>query len=89
MKNTQGYIYRGDGKLTVINVPFNNIGSYTNKGNYFISPSKEDLITYFEKNYALLISNATTDEERLKYKKTLETIVNDIVNGEVVEAKLT
>lgn len=89
MQNVKGYIYRGDGKLTVISVPFNNIGSYTNKGNYFIASSKDDLVTHFEGNYATLIANATTDEEKEKHRKTLTTIVDNIINGEVVEVKLT
>ena len=89
MKNVKGFIYRGDGNLTVINTQENKMGTYTNKGNYYIASSKEDLVTHFEDNYKLLIVNATTDEEKDRYKKDLNTIINDIINGETVEAKLT
>lgn len=89
MDKVKGYIYRGDGKLTVIEVGRSMIGRHTNAGNYYIAPSSDDLATHFESMFAFFIKNAVEEEEKEEYRKTLEKIVYDIFNGEVVELKLT
>ena len=89
MKNVNGYIYRGNGKLTIISIPENKIGTYTNKGRYFIAPSKEELISHYENGYEYHIINAKTNDEREKYEKLLKEIINDINNGEVEYMDLT
>ena len=89
MNQVKGYIYRGDGKLTIMDVHISKIGQYTNKGNYYIAPSKEDLITHFEDSYGYHISNAKSNDEKEKYQKQLEIIINDIENGEVVYENIT
>ena len=87
MNKVKGYIYRGDGKLTVIEVGRGMIGMYTKAGNYYIAPSREDLISHFEKNYDYIIRDSKTREEKEKYRKNLELLIDIINNGEVVEIK--